>query len=256
MSHWDGNINWNSVRASGVKFAYIKATGSGSNGLYSDTQFTANVKCAKAAGVAVGAYHYALPSAPYSSSEAVKQADFFVSTMKASMPSFGDIMPVLDFENNGSLSPTDQVNWIRTFIKAVKVETNRNVMLYTSEDFIQTNGDLNNQLSDIPLWIAYWPAINSDTIPPNIAGWTNWTVWQYSDTDVVPGITGQTDIDYGTKSLDSLGGYLTKTTATSAANTATTTTITKTTNSTVIPVSKIISPTTKKPVLKYKKVTH
>lgn len=214
VSHWNGTIDWNSVKASGVQFAYIKATGSGTSGTYVDTQFAMNAKNAEAAGVAVGAYHYALPSAPYSSADAINQANLFVSTMKASMPAYGDIMPVLDFENNGSLSVSDQVNWIRTFINTVKTQTNRNVMLYTSEDFIQTNAYFNNQLSDLPLWVAYWPSINTASTPPNIAGWTSWTAWQYEDTGVVPGITGQVDMDYGPASLDSLRGYLTTTTTT------------------------------------------
>jgi GH25 family lysozyme M1 (1,4-beta-N-acetylmuramidase) len=205
VSHWDGTINWREVAASHVQFAYIKATGDNS---FVDGQFRANVRNARASGIAVGAYHYAKPSAPFNHSEPVRQANLFVETMRSSMHGFGDIMPVLDFEESGGLSAYDLDQWIRVFVSTVEHQTNRKVMLYTSEDFIQRHANLNSGLSAIPLWVAYYDRLNGGRIPPNIAGWSHWLVWQYSDQGAVTGLSGHADVNAGPTSLSALRGYL------------------------------------------------
>ncbi len=55
VSHWQGTINWTSVKNSGVEFAFMKATqGNG----YVDPTFHTNIRNATAAGVLVGPYHF------------------------------------------------------------------------------------------------------------------------------------------------------------------------------------------------------
>lgn len=205
VSHWDGTIDWHKVKADHIQFAYIKATGDNS---FVDGQFSANVRNARANGIAVGAYHYAKPSAPFHRSEPIRQANLFVKTMRSSMSGFGDIMPVLDFEESGGLSPHDLDQWIRVFVSTVESQTHRKVMLYTSEDFIMRNANLNGGLSNIPLWVAYYDRLNGGRIPPNIAGWSHWLVWQYSDQGAIPGLSGSTDLNAGPTSLSALRGYL------------------------------------------------
>ncbi|WP_227011760.1 glycoside hydrolase family 25 protein [Paenibacillus lutimineralis] len=53
VSHWNGVIDWSKVAASGISFAFIKAT---QNSV--DKRFLENVKGAKTAGLLIGAYHY------------------------------------------------------------------------------------------------------------------------------------------------------------------------------------------------------
>src|SRR5664279_6433410 len=55
VSKFQGDINWNSVADSGVKFAYIKASEGGD---HLDERFQANWDGAKAAGIQRGAYHF------------------------------------------------------------------------------------------------------------------------------------------------------------------------------------------------------
>ena len=55
VSKFQGDIDWNAVANSGVKFAWIKATEGGDR---ADERFQANWTGAKAAGVARGAYHF------------------------------------------------------------------------------------------------------------------------------------------------------------------------------------------------------
>ena len=55
VSKFQGDIDWNAVANSGVKFAWIKATEGGDR---LDQHFQANWTGAKAAGVPHGAYHF------------------------------------------------------------------------------------------------------------------------------------------------------------------------------------------------------
>ena len=55
VSKFQGDIDWNRVADSGVKFAWIKASEGGD---HADERFQANWEGAKAAGVPHGAYHF------------------------------------------------------------------------------------------------------------------------------------------------------------------------------------------------------
>ena len=57
VSHWQGTIDWNKVKAAGIEFAIIKAGGSDA-GTYTDSKWEANYKGAKAAGIPIGAYFF------------------------------------------------------------------------------------------------------------------------------------------------------------------------------------------------------
>src|SRR4029077_17345536 len=58
VSHYQGFINWTSAKNSGVSFAWAKATESTT---FTDSFFTVNEANAHAAGVLIGAYHFARP---------------------------------------------------------------------------------------------------------------------------------------------------------------------------------------------------
>ena len=55
VSHHQGPIDWRAVAGDGVAFAYVKASQGSRN---QDPLFAANWQGARAAGLAVGAYHY------------------------------------------------------------------------------------------------------------------------------------------------------------------------------------------------------
>ena len=57
ISHWQGKVDFEKVKKSGIKFAILKAGGS-DNGFYEDKTFKRNYEAAKKAGVEVGAYYF------------------------------------------------------------------------------------------------------------------------------------------------------------------------------------------------------
>ena len=57
ISHWNGDIDFNKVKAAGIEFVIIKA-GVSDRGFYTDSKFKDNYEKAKAAGLFVGAYYF------------------------------------------------------------------------------------------------------------------------------------------------------------------------------------------------------
>ena len=69
-SHWNGEIDWPAVAASGIMLAFIKATEGGS---FIDPRFRANAAQARAAGIMVVPYHF------IDASDGVAQAKHFAA---------------------------------------------------------------------------------------------------------------------------------------------------------------------------------
>src|SRR2546425_2391302 len=92
VSHYQGTINWSSVKAAGIEFAWAKATEGSATG---DTYFTANETGAKVAGVPIGAYHFAHPELHAPDVEAAQ----FWNTAKNYIQSGGDyVQPMVGME--------------------------------------------------------------------------------------------------------------------------------------------------------------
>ncbi|TIW16993.1 MAG: muramidase, partial [Mesorhizobium sp.] len=88
VSRWQGNINWQKLRAQGANFAYIKATDGGD---HLDPMFMKNWRGADAAGLKRGAYHFF-----YWCRTAGEQADWFIRNVPRVE---GALPPVIDVES-------------------------------------------------------------------------------------------------------------------------------------------------------------
>jgi GH25 family lysozyme M1 (1,4-beta-N-acetylmuramidase) len=97
VSHWDTTINWTNVTAAGVTFAWAKAS-EGTD--FTDGYFTTNEAQAKAAGVLIGAYHFARYDVNIGTNGADAEAAFFWSVAKKYIKADGAyMMPMLDVEH-------------------------------------------------------------------------------------------------------------------------------------------------------------
>ncbi len=108
VSGAQGTIDWATLHGNGIGFAFIEATQGTSS---TDPEFSSNISNAMAAGVPVGAYHVADPSAdavlatdPSNTAELLADADaeakYFCSVAGSSLVSAG-LEPVLDLEPGG-----------------------------------------------------------------------------------------------------------------------------------------------------------
>uniref|UniRef100_A0A7S1AKY3 Lysozyme n=1 Tax=Noctiluca scintillans TaxID=2966 RepID=A0A7S1AKY3_NOCSC len=186
VSHYQGTINWNSVKSSGVSFAMAKATEGTS---YTDPMFNTNWNGMHSAGLVRGAYHFARPG-----SDAVTQADHFVNTVNnaGGITSGNTLQLVLDLETTDGLGSAAVLSWVEAFMARVKSLTGRPGIIYTGYYF--WNDDVRgSSCLDAPLWIA---AYSSSPSIPSPWGGVGWAFWQYSDSGSVSGISGAVDLDY------------------------------------------------------------
>jgi GH25 family lysozyme M1 (1,4-beta-N-acetylmuramidase) len=192
ISHYQGSINWTSVRNSGIEFAYIKATESNN---YKDPAFNTNYVASYNAGVIRGAYHFARPAA---SSGAV-QANYLASNGGAWSADSRTLPAAVDLENNPSgaqcygLSQASMRTWIADFLNTYRSRTGRYAVIYTTTNWWNTcTGSYTGFWANHPLWLARW-ASTPGTLP---AGAPVWSFWQYTSTGAVSGIAGNVDRDY------------------------------------------------------------
>jgi GH25 family lysozyme M1 (1,4-beta-N-acetylmuramidase) len=188
-SHWQGTINWSQVAAAGKKFVFLK-TSEGTT--YADPTFAANRTGARAAGVKVGAYHFARPDT--NPGDAIAEAQWFLS--KATFAA-DDLRPVLDIEVNGGLSVAALQQWVRDWLDEVYRQTGRRATIYTSPSFWSTSMGNTQSIAlagYTTLWIAHWN-VSSPTVPAGNWAGLGWSFWQYSSTGSVSGISGNVDLD-------------------------------------------------------------
>lgn len=190
ISHWQGVIDWTMVRASGKRFAFIKAS---EDIDFVDDMYATNRAQAKAAGILVGAYHFAQPDRTLG--DAVAEADHFLNT---ALINSGELLPVLDLERTGGLTDIELQDWVRAYLGRIYERTGVRGVIYMSPAFWA------NFLDDTDwfaangykvLWIAHWTTAAEPWVPGIDWGGNGWTFWQYTSSGAVPGIVGRVDLD-------------------------------------------------------------
>jgi len=207
VSHYQGSIDWTSVKTSGVSFAWAKATeGSGTG----DAYFAGNMINAKAAGVRIGAYHFAHPE----NNSPATEANYFWSVAGTYIKGDGlSIQPVLDYETfsapgNIPVGATNYADWANQWCNdivndAAAAGVTVKPVIYTSTC---EAGYLDSRDA---LWLP-WIANPSGQPAQTGSPWTStpcssgtyeiwgpgvWSVWQYNWTGTVPGIAGTSNVD-------------------------------------------------------------
>jgi GH25 family lysozyme M1 (1,4-beta-N-acetylmuramidase) len=190
VSHWQGTIDWNKVRASGKKFVYMKAS---ENTSFVDNKYATNRAAAKAAGLLVGAYHFAQPGT--GAGDAVAEADHFINTAR---PVRGELIPVLDLEVTNGLGSTALQSWTKSFLNRVYERTGIRAAIYVSPSFWSTKMGNSSWFANSGykvLWVAHWTTSGTPSVPAENWGGYGWTFWQYTSDGTVPGISGRVDLN-------------------------------------------------------------
>lgn len=190
VSYRQGTINWQQVAAAGKRFVFVRAS---AGTLTVDSAYSTNRSGARAAGLAVGPYHFANPdTAP---NDATNEANWFLRN--ATIAS-GDIIPVLDLEVSNGLDPASLTAWVQTWLSQVSTATGVRPIIYTNANFWSTamaNTDWFARNGYPVLWIAHWTTASQPSLPAGSWGGNGWTFWQHSSTGTVPGINGAVDLD-------------------------------------------------------------
>lgn len=182
VSHWEndsGRIDFAKAKAAGVSVCYVKAT---EGATYTDPYFRANIMAAHAAGLKVGAYHFANPDR-----DAESQAQYFAAAIKG-LPM--DCLPVIDYETASTLTRDQHVALAKNLLDTVRALTMHEAVLYTYTSFIQEH--FTADLAGYKLWIADY---RSDAAPGENGIWNNWAGFQYTERGSVTGLSGAVDLD-------------------------------------------------------------
>lgn len=189
VSDWQGYIDYNQVRASGIEVVYIKAS-QGSN--IKDPYFDINYENAKANGLKVGFYHFLTAT---NTAEAEQEAQFFASVIAGKEP---DCKLVMDYETFGGVSIEESNNIAQVFLESVKRLTNKEVIVYS--DLSNARDRFGSNIADnYELWLAYYGDYNN--LRDVQTSWAEWIGIQYSDSGRVSGISGNVDRDLYTENI-------------------------------------------------------
>lgn len=187
VSTFQFTIDWNRVKAAGIKFAIIRG-GYGRHG--KDERFESNYKNAKKAGVPVGVYHYSYAD---TIEKAKQEAEFCISYLKGKQLEYPIAFDIED-KSLTKLSKTQLTNITKAFCEAVE-KAGYYVCIYTNLDWARNRLDM-KALSSFDVWIAQW---NSKCTYTGEYG-----MWQYADNGKIDGITGNVDLDYAYKDYPSI----------------------------------------------------
>ena len=185
VSKWNGTIDWNAVKNSGVSYVIIRVgyRGSSQGALIEDPKFKTNIKGATAAGIKVGVYFF---TQAVDEVEAVQEASMVldrISGYKISYPVF------LDVEGSGGRG--DKIDSAtRTAVCKAFCNTIQNAGytagVYANKTWLSQKMDA-GALSAYKIWLAQYAKT------PTYTG--RYDLWQYRSNGKVSGISGNVDLN-------------------------------------------------------------
>lgn len=174
VSHYQGAIRWSRVAAAGYKLVFIKAT---QGTRFVDPLFLKNKDGAQDAGLLVVPYHF------ISAEPADLQAGHFINITKLKIKS----PCMLDWERlDGKMPP---INVVEAFGDNTKTQTGRDPLVYHGLYELSSP-----KINAWPWFVPKWGSVPS----------TKWLFWQYTDREIVDGITNPADADKFAGTLEDL----------------------------------------------------
>lgn len=188
VSYYQGKIDWEQVKQSGIDFAIIRVgyRGYGAEGkMVEDKLFHDNIKGAREAGIRVGVYFF---SQATSVEEALEEADFVLERIgkyEIDMPVVFDWEYVSEEARTANVDPRTLTDCYLAFCGRMEEEG------YTPMPYFNSYQSRKmmylTELEQYPFWLALYS--DRMTYPYRVE------MWQYTDSGKVPGIEGNVDIN-------------------------------------------------------------
>lgn len=189
VSAYQGNIDWNQVKNSGISFVIIRCgfRGYTQGGLILDSKYESYIKGATGAGLKVGIYFF---SQAKTEAEAVEEASLCVSLAKGYKISY----PIfIDSEySNGrhdgradGLTKAQRTAVCKAFCETIK-SSGYTPGIYASKSWFYNQLDVNS-LNQYKIWMAHYCSQTDYKY--------KYDLWQHSSKGSVPGISGNVDLD-------------------------------------------------------------
>ena len=180
VSHYQGEIDWQTLSSQELSFTFIKATEGSS---YVDECFAYNFAEAQKCGIAVGAYHFFSFDSPGET-----QAENFIGHVA---PFEGMLPPVIDLEFYGDnvKNPPDRELVsveLEALIDALEAYYRLKPIIYTTEKAYEIY--LSGEYDEYDIWIR-------DVVAkPKLSDGREWTFWQYTNRETLDGYKGEENI--------------------------------------------------------------
>lgn len=181
ISHWQGTVDW-AVYKNNTNFVIVKST-EGNGG--TDAKFLSFQKAARLAGIPLGYYHFARPDL---GNTPEVEANYFLSVV--GNPVEGEVY-CLDFEPNWN---GDAVTWCKNFLTTVQMAIGVKCFIYLNQSQIKAYNWASISNEGFPLWIAAYTGSPTNT-SYTLGSWPKAMMHQWTNSQVVPGISGGIDGD-------------------------------------------------------------
>ena len=196
VSTYNGDIDWNAVKAAGVDYAIIRVgyRGYGTARLVQDRRFEQNMRGAINAGIRVGAY---IVTQAVNTEEAVEEASFIVEKCRGynvTLPLAIDVEWAGNSYEEGranSISASTRTDVINAFARTV-MNSGYTAMAYANKDWFENKIYSGNLFSSCKIWLAQYR--NTEY---TYGGRVN--MWQYTSRAVINGANtgmGYCDLNY------------------------------------------------------------
>lgn len=185
VSRYQGAVDWDKVKASGVQGAFLKTVSTNYSefgGLYIDPYFERNYAECKRVGIPVGAYYYT-----YAQDKAYADKELALFKQAITGKQF-ELPLVVDVEDNllKPLSANALTDLVEYAVQ--KVESwGCYAMIYTYLNYQNTELNM-TRLSKYDLWLAAY----RDTRPQAPAH----SIWQFTSSGSIPGVKGRCDVNW------------------------------------------------------------
>lgn len=194
VSYYQGSIDWNLLKRSGIEFAFIRVS-DGTKKV--DPRFEENWRKAKNANMIRGAYQFFRPN-----QDPKEQAKLFLKiTDEVGGIEYEDLPPVIDIETISNVSNEVAINNIGKWIKYIENNTGKTPIIYTGPYFWELN-NLGSDFKTYPIWVAHYTKKGECPLIPD--PWNKWTFWQFTGSGKANGVGTIVDINYYNGSLKDL----------------------------------------------------
>ncbi len=185
ISHHQSFLNWDTIKAQDIDFAFVKATEADN---FVDSLFAYNWNEMRRVQIKRGAYHFFRPNV-----SVTEQVNNFIANVCIEE---GDLPPVLDIERLDGVAPALVAKRANEWLKAIRIHYNIQPIVYTNLTFY--NEHLYGSIDDVTLWIARYNA-QMPLLRKN-----NWDFWQYGNKGKLQGIDGFVDFNVYKGSMEEL----------------------------------------------------
>lgn len=200
VSHHQGDIDWNQVKASGMEYVIIKAAGRyyGGGGLYTDDRFASNIAGAQAAGLKVGVYFF---SQALNTDEAREEAQYLLNTISGynlTYPVVFDWETAQDYRTWNLSVTQDQMNDIAYAFCDTVSSAGYKAMVYGNQSDLTNRYNLGALSSRYDIWLARYCYFDGNRYQegqelPDLG--VKYMIWQFTSEGNVSGINGNVDMN-------------------------------------------------------------